>query len=121
MHTGLITRLKTVDQLRAVMAPGRPYRRRDMVRRDEAMGGARGIAVIGAATAIAAVLSGAPGAGLAVAAGSQHAARRAALAHSRAEEASADQAGLRYMAAAGGLTPRRSSRSCGCFAAKRRC
>ncbi len=102
LHTGLITRLKTVDQLRAVIAHEVGHiAGGHMVRRDEAMGGARGIAVIGAATAIAAVMAGSPGAGLAVAAGSQTAARRAALAHSRAEEASADQAGLRYMAAAG--------------------
>jgi len=102
LHTGLITRLETVDQLRAVIAHEVGHiSGGHMVRRDEAMGGARGIAVIGAATAIAAVMAGSPGAGLAVAAGSQTAAQRAALAHSRAEEASADQAGLRYMTAAG--------------------
>ena len=102
LHTGLITRLKTVDQLRAVIAHEVGHIAGGHVaRRDQALGGARGIAMMGLAAAAAAALAGSPEAGLALAAGSQTAAQRAALAHSRAEESSADQAGLRYMAAAG--------------------
>lgn len=102
INTGLVMRLKTADQLRAVisheighMAGGH------LTRRDQAMGGPRGIAAIGAALAAAATLAGGPQAGLAVIASSQTAAMRAAMAHSRSEEAAADQAGLRYMVAAG--------------------
>jgi predicted Zn-dependent protease len=102
LNTGLITRLKTADQLRAVIAHEIGHiAGGHMTRRDQALGGARGIAAIGAAAAIAAAIGGAPEAGIGIAAGSQTAARRAALAHSRAEEAAADQAGLRYMVAAG--------------------
>nr|WP_290740555.1 M48 family metalloprotease [Amaricoccus sp.] len=103
INTGLVTRLKTVDQLRAVMAHEIGHiAGGHLTRRDQALGGARGIAAIGAAAAVAAALAGAPEASLAVAASSQNAALRSALAHSRAEEAAADQAGLRYLAAAGG-------------------
>ena len=51
--------------------------------------------------AAAAAVGGSPEAGVAIATGAGQAAQRSALAHSRAEEASADQAGLRYLAAAG--------------------
>lgn len=102
LHTGLLVRLKTVDQLRAVIAHEVGHiAGGHIARRDAALGGARGIAAIGAATALAAALGGSPQAGLAIATGSANAAQRAALAHSRGEEAAADQAGLRYMAAAG--------------------
>jgi predicted Zn-dependent protease len=102
INTGLVTRLDTVDQLKAVMAHEIAHiAGGHIARRDQALGGARGIALLGAAAAAAAALGGAPGAGLAVAASSQTAAQRAALAHSRAEEMAADQAGLRYLAAAG--------------------
>lgn len=102
IHTGLVTRLKTVDQLRAVIAHEVGHiAGGHIARRDQALGGARGIAAVGLAAAIAAALAGSPEAGIGLAAGSQTAAMRAALAHSRAEEASADQAGLRYMTAAG--------------------
>lgn len=103
INTGLVTRLKTVDQLRAVIAHEIGHiAGGHIARRDEALGGARGVAMIGAAAALAAALSGAPSAGAALMAGSSSAAQRAALAHSRAEEAAADQAGLRYLTAAGG-------------------
>jgi len=103
VNTGLVTRLDTVDQLKAVIAHEIGHiAGGHIVRRDQALGGARGIALLGAAVAAAAALgSGSAGAGLAVMSSSQAAAQRAALAHSRAEEAAADQAGLRYMAASG--------------------
>ncbi|MBP7001104.1 M48 family metalloprotease [Amaricoccus sp.] len=103
INTGLVTRLKTVDQLRAVMAHEIGHiAGGHLARRDAALGGARGIAAVGAAVAAAAALAGSPQAGLAIIAGSQNAALRTALAHSRAEEAAADQAGIRYLSAAGG-------------------
>ncbi len=102
LHTGLITRLETVDQLRAVIAHEVGHMAGGHIaRRDQALGGARGIAAVGVASAVAAALAGVPEASAGLLMGSQSAAQRSALAHSRAEEASADQAGLRYMAAAG--------------------
>jgi predicted Zn-dependent protease len=102
LNSGLVTRLETADQLRAVIAHEIGHiAGGHIARRDQAMGVPRGVAAVGMAAALAAALGGGPEAGLMIAAGSQSAARRAALAHSRAEEASADQAGLRYLAAAG--------------------
>ncbi len=102
INSGLITRLETPDQLRAVIAHEVGHiAGGHITRRDQAMGGARNIALIGAAGAIAATLGGSPEVGLALATGSQNAAQRSALAHSRAEESAADQSGLRYMIAAG--------------------
>jgi predicted Zn-dependent protease len=102
INSGLIMRLETLDMLRAVIAHEVGHIAGGHVaRRDEALGGARGIAGLGLLAAVAAAAGGSPEAGLAIASASQQAAQRSALAHSRAEEASADQAGLRYMAAAG--------------------
>jgi predicted Zn-dependent protease len=102
IHSGLIMRLDTLDQLRSIIAHEAGHiAGGHIARRDAALGGARGIAGLGVLAAIAAAAGGSPEAGLAIASASQQAAQRSALAHSRAEEASADQAGLRYMTAAG--------------------
>ena len=102
LHTGLLQRLETVDQLQAVIAHeiahitgGHQTRIADRVRN------ANTVAGLGLLLSIASVASGAGEAAVAIGAGSQEVARRSLLAHSRAEEASADQAGLRYMIAAG--------------------
>jgi predicted Zn-dependent protease len=90
VHTGLLTELESVDQVRAVLAHELGHiAGGHLTRRDQMLQGARGIAAIGMLGAIA------------IATGASQAAHRNALAHSRAEEASADQAGLRYLAAAG--------------------
>lgn len=103
INTGLIMRLKTVDQLKAVIAHEIGHMAGGhLTRRDAALGGARGIAAIGMAAAVAATVAGSPGAGVALATGAGNAAHRSALAYSRSEEAAADQAGLRYLTAAGG-------------------
>lgn len=103
INTGLVTRLKSVDQLKAVIAHEIGHLAGGHVtRRDAALGGSRGIAAIGMAGAIAATMAGSPGAGMAIAAGTGNAAYRSALAYSRSEEAAADQAGLRYLVSAGG-------------------
>lgn len=103
IHSGMIMRLRSVDQLRAVIAHELGHiSGGHLARRDQAMRGARGIAAIGMLGGALAAAGGAPGAGMAIAAGGQQVATRDALAHSRAEEAAADQAGLRYVAAAGG-------------------
>jgi len=103
LHTGLLTELETIDELRAVIAHELGHiTGGHLTRRDQAMAGARGIAAIGMLGAAAAVVGGVPEASVAIAAGTGQAAHRSALAHSRAEEAAADQSGLRYLAAAGG-------------------
>ncbi len=103
LFTGLLTRLQTVDQLRAVISHEVGHiTGGHITRRNDALGGARGIAIVGMVGAAVAAIGGSPEAGAAIAFGSSAAAQRNALAHSRAEEASADQSGLRYIAAAGG-------------------
>ena len=103
VNTGLVTRLKTVDQLKSVLAHEIGHMAGGhTIRRDDAIGGAKGIAAVGMAAAIAATVAGSPGAGVALAAGAGNAAYRTTLAYSRSEEAAADQAGLRYLIAAGG-------------------
>lgn len=103
LFTGLLTRLKTIDQLRAVISHEVGHiTGGHITRRNDALRGARGIAVVGMIGAAAAAIGGSPEAGAAIAFGSGAAAQRNALSHSRAEEASADQSGLRYMTAAGG-------------------
>lgn len=103
VHTGLLTELETVDQVRAVLAHEIGHiSGGHLTRRDQMLQGARGIAAIGMLGAAAAALGGVPEASVAIATGAGQAAHRSALAHSRAEEASADQAGLSFLAAAGG-------------------
>jgi predicted Zn-dependent protease len=66
------------------------------------MQGVRGIAAIGMIGTLAAVAGGVPEASVMIATGAGQMAQRSALAYSRSEEMNADQAGLRYLAAAGG-------------------
>ncbi|MEM8570407.1 MAG: M48 family metalloprotease [Pseudomonadota bacterium] len=102
LFSGMLTALRTVDELRAVIAHEAGHiAGGHLARRDSAMRGARGIAAIGMIGAAAATLAGGPEAGVAIASGTQNAALRQVLAHSRAEEAAADQMGLRYMALSG--------------------
>ncbi len=102
IHTGMLTELDTVDQLRAVIAHELGHiTGGHLARRDQGMQGARGVAAIGMLGAAAAAVGGSPQAAVAIAATASQAAGRTALAYGRTEEASADQAGLRYLAAAG--------------------
>jgi len=103
LNTGLLTGLDNVDELRAVIAHELGHiTGGHLVRRVQALGGARGIAAIGMLGAAAAVAGGVPEASVAIAVGAGQAAQRSLLAYTRGEEAAADQAGLRYLAAAGG-------------------
>lgn len=102
IHAGMLMSLDSVDQLRAVIAHESGHiAGGHLARRDSALRGARGVAVIGMIGAAAATIAGSPEAGVALASGSQQAAERRLLAHSRAEEAAADQMGLRYLAVSG--------------------
>ncbi len=102
VNTGLLTELDSFDQVRAVIAHELGHiTGGHQTLRDQEMRGAGLIAGIGMLGAAAAAVGGSPQAGVAIATGASQVAQRSALAHSRAEEASADQAGLRYLAAAG--------------------
>lgn len=102
INTGLMTDLGSIDELRAVIAHELGHLTGGhQIRRDQALRGSRGVAAIGALGALAAAAGGVPQASVAIATGAAQVAHRNALAYSRAEEASADQAGLSYLAAAG--------------------
>ncbi len=102
VNTGMLTKLGSIDELRAVIAHETGHiSGGHLARRDQALGGSKGMAMLGMVGAAAATLGGSPEAGMMIAAGSQQVARRQMLAHSRGEEAAADQAGLRFMVAAG--------------------
>ncbi len=99
IHTGLIIRTETPEQLMGVIAHeaghiagGHLARLRR--RMDEASTTAIASTILGAATAVA---TGRPGAGVAVTAGGQQVARRGLLRHTRGEEAAADQAAVKYL------------------------
>lgn len=103
IHSGMLTKLDSIDQLRAVIAHETGHiTGGHLARRDSGTASARNLAIFGMIGAAAVAVAGSPDAGVAIAAGSQQLATRNMLAYSRGEEASADQAGLRYMAAAGG-------------------
>ena len=103
LHTGLLRELDTIDQLRAVIAHELGHIvGGHIARRDEQIRQARGTTALGVVLSIAAAAAGG-GADVALATGSMfgQAAQRNLLAHSRAEEGAADQAGLNLMVGAG--------------------
>ena len=103
LHTGMITQLKNIDQLRGVIAHETGHiAGGHLARRDQALSGGRAMVLLGLLGAAAAGIAGAPDASVAIAAGSQQVATRNLLAYTRGEEAAADQAGARYVASAGG-------------------
>ena len=107
LHTGLMMDLETPEELLGVIAHeaghiagGHEARRAINVRN------AQGPALLGLLVGIAAgVAGGSPEVGAALATGSQGAILRSLLRYNRAEEASADQAGLSYLTRAG-VNPR---------------
>lgn len=102
VHTGLLTELDSLDQVRAVLAHEIGHLAGGhQTRRDQALAGAKGIAAIGMLGAVAAAAGGAPEAMVAIGAATGTAAQRNALAYSRSEEATADQMGLGFLAASG--------------------
>lgn len=104
LFTGLLRKLESIDQLRAVIAHEAGHIvGGHMVRRNEAIKRARGTAVLGMILAAAAAAAGAPpeAALAATITGSQFA-ERGLLAHTRAEESAADQTGLYLLASSGG-------------------
>ncbi|TCP25533.1 putative Zn-dependent protease [Rhodovulum adriaticum] len=102
IHSGLILRLDRAEHLQAVIAHELAHiTGGHLTRRMANLRGARGVAAMGLllSTAVAAGGNGQAAAGLAI--GTQSSAQRVFFGHTRAEEASADQAGIRYMARAG--------------------
>ncbi|MGR3711534.1 MAG: M48 family metalloprotease [Shimia sp.] len=103
LHTGLVMKLNTPEKLQAVIAHEAAHiANGHLTRRMANLDSARTAAGLGLALALAAAAATGRGdvAG-AIAIGTQATAQRQFLAHTRAEEASADQSGVRYMAAAG--------------------
>ena len=103
INSGMLTRMKTPDMLQAVIAHEAAHiTNGHITRRITNIGNARNAAFLGSLLALAAAAAtGESGAGAGLLLGVQSAAQRAFLAHTRAEEAAADNSGARYMAAAG--------------------
>lgn len=103
IHSGLLMRLEDPAELQAVIAHEAAHiANGHLTRRPGAAGNANTAAGMGLLLAIAAgVATGEAGAATGIAIGTQATAQRVFFAHTRAEEASADTAGLRYMIDAG--------------------
>ncbi len=103
IHSGMLMKLDTPEKLQAVIAHEAAHiANGHITRRMANLDSARTAAGLGLALALAAgAVSGRGDVAAALAIGSQSAAHRQFLAHTRAEEASADQSGVRYMASAG--------------------
>lgn len=102
LNTGLLMTLETPEELIGVIAHEAGHiAGGHQARRAIALRNARGPALLGLLAGIAIGAAGGGPAGAAIAAGSQSAVNRTLLSYNRGEEASADQAALRYMARAG--------------------
>lgn len=102
IHSGLIGRMETAAMLQAVIAHEAAHiANGHITRRMTNLGNARTAAGLGMALAILAAAAGGGEAAGAIAIGSQSAAMRNFLAHTRAEESAADQSGARYLRTAG--------------------
>lgn len=100
IHSGLILRMKRAEELQAVIAHEAAHiANGHIARRAANLRNARNTALFGLiVSGVAAAASGSSKAGAGIALGSQSTANRIFLSHTRAEEASADQSAMRYMA-----------------------
>jgi len=103
LHWGLVVKMSSAAMLQAVIAHEAAHiANGHLVRRRSNLGNARTAAAFGiAVAALAGAASGRADAALGVAIGTQSSALRSFLAHTRAEEASADHSSVRYMVQAG--------------------
>ncbi|MEM9853851.1 MAG: M48 family metalloprotease, partial [Pseudomonadota bacterium] len=103
LHAGLIMRLTRAEQLQAVIAHEAAHIANGHISRRLAnLRAASRASGFGIALALAAAAAGADGSAVAgIAAGSAGSAQRRFFAHTRAEEASADQSSIRYLLRAG--------------------
>jgi predicted Zn-dependent protease len=106
IHSGLILRVKRAEELQAVLAHEIAHIANGHITRRAANArSARTAAGLGLVLSAAAAAAGSGEAAAGLAAGTAGTAQRVFFGHTRAEEASADQSGIRYMAAAG-IDPR---------------
>ena len=102
IHSGLLSRMDNAAMLQGVIAHEAAHiANGHITRRLTNLGAARTAAGLGAALAALAAAAGGGEAAVGLAIGSQSAAQRRFLSHTRAEEASADQSALRYLRSAG--------------------
>ncbi len=102
IHSGLLSRMERADMLQAVIAHEAAHiANGHITRRLGNLGNARTAASLGAALAVVAAAAGSGEGAAAIALGTQSAAQRAFLRHTRAEESAADQSGARYLRSAG--------------------
>ena len=102
INTGMLTRLKTVPMIQSVIAHEVGHIvSGHVITRNASARSAQSAVGVGMLLAAIAAQQGAGGAAAALAAGSAQVANRQFLSHTRAEEASADQASVRFMARAG--------------------
>ncbi len=102
LHSGLILRLERPEALQAVLAHEIAHiANGHLIRRAGNARVASRVAAIGLALSVAAAAKGEGEAAIGLAAGTASSAQRVFFGHTRAEEASADQSALRYMARAG--------------------
>lgn len=102
LHSGLILKADRVEELQAVIAHELAHIANGHISRRMAnLQSSRTAAGLGMALALATAAAGGGRAAAGIGLGTASAAQRSFFAHTRAEEASADQAALRYMMAAG--------------------
>lgn len=102
IHSGLINKMTNAEMLQGVIAHEAAHiTNGHITRRITNLGASRTAAGLGLALAAIAAAAGGAEAATGIALGTQSAAQRAFLSHTRAEEASADQTGVRYMRSAG--------------------
>ncbi|MCV6584569.1 MAG: M48 family metalloprotease [Marinibacterium sp.] len=102
LNYGLILRTETPEMLQGVIAHEAAHIvNGHIARRMANLKSARGAAGLGLALSLLAAAAGAPEAAIGLGLGTQSAAQRSFLAHTRAEESSADQSAARFMVAAG--------------------
>jgi predicted Zn-dependent protease len=102
IHYGLINKLDTAAMLQGIIAHEAAHiANGHIARRLGNLANSRTITGLGIALAAAAAASGNGAAASGIAIGTSTSAKRAFLSHTRSEEASADQSGIRYMKAAG--------------------
>jgi predicted Zn-dependent protease len=116
LNTGLLLKLKTPDMVQAVLAHEIAHiRSGHLVRRQLNLQSASSAARLGLLLSALAAAAGAGEASAGILFGTASLAQRRFFTHTRAEEAAADQIGLRYMANAG-LDPRGASKVMEIFA-----
>ncbi|MGC9417565.1 MAG: M48 family metalloprotease [Rhodovulum sp.] len=102
IHSGLLLRLESAAEAQAVIAHEIAHiANGHITRRLANLRGANSAAAMGLLMSLAVAATGNTEAGAGIAMGSASSAQRLFFAHTRAEESSADQAGVRYMARAG--------------------